>query len=347
MDEKCVIHAPFLMEHLTQITWQEEQKLCEAEFDKRGLYTSDRQDVLDGGSFLGGSERPNVVCHPRFQTIPPHRHNYIEMMYVCQGTVTHEIRGRKVRMVAGDMLLMNQYTTHMVHPTGAKDFAVNVMLPPRYFDETYELIAHRNILSGFIQELVQKNVHSNYYLLFHTEHHLPVSHLMEILLCTFFPHADGVSARSSSVLPEVIDHLMFLLFSYLSQDLTGVDCEVPEGYEQILLETIERYIIRNYRTATLSELAGIMNQSESGLSRQIKNITGATFKELLQARRFDQAIILLKETNLSVSDVALSVGYENSSYFYRRFKEIYGISPREYRIWIRDVHRKGRKSSDY
>lgn len=45
----------------------------------------------------------------------------------------------------------------------------------------------------------------------------------------------------------------------------------------------------------------------------------------------NQAVYLLSNSKLSVSDIIESVGYDNSSYFYRIFKEKYGMSPKEYR----------------
>ena len=67
------------------------------------------------------------------------------------------------------------------------------------------------------------------------------------------------------------------------------------------------------------------------LSREIKKRTGKTYKELLQAKRMNQAVYLLSNSRLSVSDIIESVGYDNTSYFYRKFKERYGVSPKEYR----------------
>ncbi|MBQ6148386.1 MAG: helix-turn-helix domain-containing protein, partial [Oscillospiraceae bacterium] len=41
---------------------------------------------------------------------------------------------------------------------------------------------------------------------------------------------------------------------------------------------------------------------------------------------------LLSNTALPIADIALSVGYENTSYFHRIFRETYGMSPRDMRI---------------
>ena len=63
----------------------------------------------------------------------------------------------------------------------------------------------------------------------------------------------------------------------------------------------------------------------------IKENTGSTFKELLQQKRLNQATQLLCETRLSVSDIISAVGYDNTSYFYRIFKERYELTPNQYR----------------
>ena len=56
-----------------------------------------------------------------------------------------------------------------------------------------------------------------------------------------------------------------------------------------------------------------------------------TFKEMLCRKRFDVACDMLINTKLSVNDVILNVGYENSSYFHKQFKARFGMTPKEYR----------------
>jgi AraC-like DNA-binding protein len=68
------------------------------------------------------------------------------------------------------------------------------------------------------------------------------------------------------------------------------------------------------------------------LSKEIKKLTGCNYTELVQKKRLNQAGYLLKNTSLSVMDIAMSVGYENMSYFHRIFQAQYGMTPRHYRI---------------
>ena len=67
------------------------------------------------------------------------------------------------------------------------------------------------------------------------------------------------------------------------------------------------------------------------LSREIRRRTGKTYKELLQEKRMQQAVYMLTNSAVPVTDIIESVGYDNTSYFYRIFREKYGMSPKEYR----------------
>ena len=52
-------------------------------------------------------------------------------------------------------------------------------------------------------------------------------------------------------------------------------------------------------------------------------------------KRFQKAVMFLMETELPVEEIAINVGYENQSYFYRQFKARYEMTPNQYRI----IHR--------
>ena len=333
----CAIHAPFLMDFLLRHLPEEDDALKGRYVLPDFLYTDAQRTTIDCESILGPQNSVGIGRQPRFTHVPKHRHNFIEMVYVCSGRVVHRIEGRDIVLEAGDILLMNQYTSHECLPCGENDIAVNFLIRTGFFDDTYELAAKRNVLSDFIVSLLRDEVNCNQYLHYKTLHHLPISHLLEILLTSYYPYEDGVAPRRTGGNYAMQDRtLMFMVFWYLSRDLSDLSVDAPMTFDEITKITVMNYIRENYQTATLTELCEIMNQSVSALSRQIKIITGSTFKELLQAVRFQRAVKLLEETNLAVSSIALAVGYENSSYFYHRFREINAISPKLYR----ELHQK-------
>ena len=68
------------------------------------------------------------------------------------------------------------------------------------------------------------------------------------------------------------------------------------------------------------------------MSHEIKKRTGMTYKELVQTKRMNQAAYMLINSQVSVAEIIRMVGYDNTSYFHRKFKERYRISPKEFRM---------------
>ena len=105
----------------------------------------------------------------------------------------------------------------------------------------------------------------------------------------------------------------------------------PNQYEQTLVFSVLKYTETHYKSGTLADIADELNQETYYISRLLKKHTGANFKELLQQRKLQQAVYLLKQTSLTIDSIIEAIGYDNSSYFYRKFKEKYHCSPKEYR----------------
>lgn len=99
-----------------------------------------------------------------------------------------------------------------------------------------------------------------------------------------------------------------------------------------LLKKTETYIENNLRQASLRQLAQELNYSYSSAGELVKRLTGMPFTEYLQTKRLNTALRLLTETSLSVLEISNTVGYENDSFFRRKFKEKYSVSPKQYRM---------------
>ncbi len=82
---------------------------------------------------------------------------------------------------------------------------------------------------------------------------------------------------------------------------------------------------------TLSDLSARLYINAAYLGQLIKKYTGDTFNHLLNARRMAEACRLLRQTRLSVREVADSVGIPDESYFAIRFKKHTGQTPLSYR----------------
>lgn len=320
--------TPAIMERLCQMTQLEEQMSLHPELAEEARINYPRNTPPMPDRLV------MVTRQQRFVAVPPHRHHgVIELMYVVQGTIVHHIDNAEIVMEAGDTLLMNQYTVHSMQAPAQEDIAISILIQPRFFARLYGQIKPNTVLSEFIVELLRQDACWNQYLHFHTSDNLQIHNLLEMLVEMSVCQGDPETSyyQPPDLDPDIMQSLMGLLLVYLSKNLPTLSSTSANNYDEIVRQTVQRYIDERYQTATLQEAAEMLNQSESALSRQIKRITGKTFKELLQLRRFEQAEYLLRSTALPASDIAMAVGYENTSYFYRRFRELYGMSPKEFR----------------
>ena len=107
--------------------------------------------------------------------------------------------------------------------------------------------------------------------------------------------------------------------------------EDPEKEIQITyVEKAEKYIETNYSyPVTVEDVAAYVGISRSHLFRSFQTYLRKSPKEYLSEYRIKQACHLLRETDLSVSAIAYSVGFENNLYFSKAFRKQKGVSPSE------------------
>ena len=82
---------------------------------------------------------------------------------------------------------------------------------------------------------------------------------------------------------------------------------------------------------SLTEVAAHFGLSPQYFSTFFKENFGRTFTQHVNSLRIEQAARLLRETDLPVMDVGFTVGFDNFSYFIKRFRSVYGVSPSHYR----------------
>ncbi|MZQ86878.1 helix-turn-helix domain-containing protein [Paenibacillus sp. 5J-6] len=89
-----------------------------------------------------------------------------------------------------------------------------------------------------------------------------------------------------------------------------------------------RYLDANFG---LANLADQFKCSESFISVQFKEYAGTSFSEYVEKKRLDKACHLLRDTEKSINDIALEVGYNSDKSFRRAFKRTLGTQPTSYR----------------
>lgn len=317
-----------LLDHLRKITEEEQRILDGASEVDQGLYTSGKDFTVDSAKMLEEGKLIAVRTHTRFVHFPSHRHNFIEVLYVCEGSLTNIIGGKQVIIEAGELLFLNQFTRHEILPAGKNDIAINFMILPEFFDVAYTMAGSNNVLADFLVNVLRQNEEKGEYLHFRVAEVLQIQNLLENMIYSL------VTGRGDQ--NRINQTTMGLIFLYLLDSVQYAEMRVPNQYENMISMTTLDYIEQNYKTATLTELCVRLHLPMHVLSKMIKKNTGFNFKELLQRKRMNKAIELMCETELPISDIIAAVGYENGSYFHRVFREKYHVTPRAFR----EINRK-------
>lgn len=313
-----------LLVQLEKITEEEQLILSGRREIQRDRYTDAQDFTVDNKKMMSSGQLIAIRTHTRFLPFPKHKHNYIEVNYCCKGYITHVIEGKEVVLESGDLLFLNQYTWHEVKEAGFDDISVNFFILPEFFDMNFQVLERDSIVANFFVDLLRQNAHQGQYLHFKVGHLLPIQNLMENMIYSLI----SGDADSQNVLKQATMHLLLLA---LASHTDTLEAAMPQQQPDMLLATVFQYIDEKYKTASLSALAASTHQSLPSLSRFIQRNAGASFKELLQRKRLEKAAFLLKNTDLPVSDIIAAVGYENHSYFYRRFQAVYGVTPNGWR----------------
>ena len=98
-----------------------------------------------------------------------------------------------------------------------------------------------------------------------------------------------------------------------------------------LCKAIETYIEQNINTANLEEISAVLGYSVAYTGSLVKKLTGKSFSKEVQEKRCSIAARKLLETDLPIEEIKTDVGYENESFFRKKFKEKYGKNPLDFR----------------
>jgi AraC-like DNA-binding protein len=132
---------------------------------------------------------------------------------------------------------------------------------------------------------------------------------------------DRASARVTVILSR--------LLSLAGWPETAGAVELPQTQ---LVATVEQFLRDNFvRPLTLDDIADHVGVSQRSLCRQFQQVTGMPVMEYLFTLRMDRAAGLLTETRDTVNEIGLNIGIPDASYFCRRFRQHFHMTPLAYR----------------
>jgi len=265
----------------------------------------------------------HVFKHNCYTPALPHHHNFFEMFYVLEGRCMHRVGENVSILHKGDLCFIQPKVTHSLD-VNDESIIIDVLIRRSTFRQYfYSILQGDNLLSNFFMSTLYSKSGIDY-LIFDTQEDTDL-HYAFIDLCI---ESLEKEAYYSVLINAIVTRIFVLLLRRYMES-----CVMPEdkaGDSETAMK-IARYIQENASEVTLSSLSNAFHYSPEYASRLIKRTTGQTFMQLLTNIRIENAKQLLRDTSLSVIDIAANVGYESSEHFIRKFRSLTGKTPGEYR----------------
>ncbi len=288
-----------------------------------------KSNVVDKDLVIESGRLMDLYCQPPHIAIPDHSHNYVELVYMYSGSTTQVInKTKRIVLETYDLLLLRQGTSHAIEPAGEDDIAVHFFLMPEFFSHPSLITEDGSILRHFIAGALLENHSVADYLHFRLQDILPARNLLENMIWSLM--------MEKKCRQEINQATMSMLIMELLHDADKVESHDVIQYEEQIALTAYQYLESHYSTATLEEFSLKVMQPTYYVSRLFKRYYQMTFTECLQLIRLCRAANCLTASCKPVEEIIQEIGYENSSYFHRLFKERYGLTPKQYRDKFRN-----------
>lgn len=285
-----------------------------------------REKISHGSARFPVATYRILPSHPRYQ-MTFHWHPEHEILYVIRGKLKLTLGQNVYEAQAGDMFFIQGGTFHSGVASDACEYHCFVFDLERLVPENHichEIIDQINIQTIFIDESLGVNPDGLYQI--------------------YLALADRLIARKRELSELAVTGLLLQFMGTLFEQGKYVHRTQPNEHTLKMMSNMRNvlYKIENeYSTPlTLKQLAKVANLSPNYFCRLFKNVTSRSPIEYLIAYRINIAEYMLRTTDLSMTDIALSCGFTDVSHFIKYFRKHKGITPKQYRSTVEHSTRK-------
>ncbi len=246
-----------------------------------------------------------------------HWHDEVEILCIYEGTLIIEIAGVEYLGKAGDVFVVNKSELHQMYRksknTRYDAFVFGFDMLSFSLEDTAQLQYIHPFAEGNIQ-FCNKPQRNPYYL----------SLFQRISNCNF-EKKSGYMIATKAALLEFISLMLDNRQCYLTE-IEG------KTTKDSLLKDIVAYIEKRIsEKITLEEISENFNMVPKYFCRFFKQKFNKTLIEYINGLRVERAMTMMQSPNRNITEIAVSLGFSNMSYFAKVFKKITGYTPSQYR----------------
>ncbi|MBQ3252709.1 MAG: helix-turn-helix transcriptional regulator [Oscillospiraceae bacterium] len=260
----------------------------------------------------------------------PHYHNYYQICFVVSGELQHIQQRETVRLTAGNAFIVPPGFIHALHFENTRSEVYSLAFEWDLFGPGFSQSEAGRFLTG----LHAKDPRHIGMRLRTVLDNPQRQHLQNILDCLIWQQQEKIPDFVSAAPNLVASALQLLIQSYYSQPQNAP--HTPTARDTGTVEQCLEYIDAHFREAlSLNELCKQFGMSRSVFCAAFPQLSGLPLRQYIAQKRIAEAQMLIRsQKQLSLSEVATSVGYQDDTTFYRNFLKIAGVTPSQYRcLW--------------
>lgn len=250
----------------------------------------------------------------------PHIHREIEFGIILDGDPFIKVNGQTHQLKKGDLWLINSCQSHEVfclHPAQAFTY-VELQMSLSFFKSYFPEIAQVE----FSQTSLTKETIGE-------QNHRTLTELLINSTLCYLRQETRFALKCAAMINLLFDSLLEAIPYRLLDPQEMQIANLRKGRVQ----RIAAYIEENYdQKLLLSDLARQEQLSMPHLSHFFTKNFGMSFQDYLLHQRCQKAQKMLSSTDISLGDVSLACGFSSARYMDKGFRQIYGMSPKEYRL---------------
>lgn len=318
-----------LRQHIQEYTPKELELMKQQKKSSGPEAVHGKPRLLESGLFMKPEDKIIVYRQDRFEDVSAHKHDYIELCYVWSGVCNQTIEGKKIMTIQGDVCIFDTYAVHALEAAGNKDIIINILMRQEFFDTAFlSRMTRAGIVSEFLVDAVTKSRQKKHYLYFPSHQNQHVQEIMERILMEYYTADLGME--------EILESYVIILFTELLRTWRDQSREKADVSEKVQILELLSYIEENYEHCTLTDMGKVFGLHGNYLTALLKEKTGRSFVEHVQEQKLKKARALLENSDIPVTEVVLMSGYNNMNFFYKKFREMTGLTPAKYREQFRN-----------
>ena len=260
----------------------------------------------------------------------PHYHNHYQICFVVSGELLHIQKNESVRLTAGNAFIVPPGFVHALHFENARAEIYSLAFDWDLFSHGFSHSETSRFLGG-LHAGDPKSIGMRLRTVLDKEQR---RHLQNILDCLISQQQNSIPAFLSAAPHLVASALQILIQSYYSQPQNAPHAPIPRDTDT-MRQCLE-YIDSHFREElSLNGLCKQFGLSRSAFCAAFPQLSGLPLRQYIAQKRITEAQILLRsQRDLTLSQIAALVGYQDDTTFYRNFLKIAGVTPSQYRsLW--------------